>query len=95
MRGYKLSLQMRGKLRYRKACLAHHAYHFIAVILALGRLLQVEEPRVPTGNLHPLVTQARSPLRHAIQRIEGRIVRRKLRQKNPRPFDGFHRFSPE
>ena len=73
-----------------KPCLRRNAANLIAVGLALRRPLQVEEPPVPARNLDARKAQPRRPACHAFQRVEGRCIARKLRQKNSRPFDGLH-----
>src|SRR5688572_16820764 len=56
----------------------------VAIILALGRALEVEPARIPTGHLNALVSQARRPLRHRREAVERRFVARELREKNGR-----------
>ncbi len=92
--GHQLPLQVRGKLGDRKPGITHHAANFIAVGLAFGGQFQIEQAPILGRNLHPGKSQARRPLRHSLERVEGRRILCKLRQKNSRSFDRLHRFSP-
>src|SRR5439155_896548 len=61
MHGDQLALQMRRQLRHLEPALGQHAPHLVAVRLALGCLLEVEEPPVPAWDLHSLETEPGSP----------------------------------
>ena len=55
MNSHELSLEMRGQLGDRKAVTFDDALDFVAIILAVGGLFEVEEPGVPAGYLDTLV----------------------------------------
>src|SRR5213080_1706067 len=94
MHGDQLALQMRRQLRHLEPALGQHAPHLVAVRLALGCLLEVEEPPVPAWDLHSLETEPGSPVGDGRQAVERRCVAGELRQENGRPFDRLHRVSP-
>jgi hypothetical protein len=87
-----LSLEMGGKLGDFDAVPGGSALQFIAIGLALGRLPEVDQARVPGGNLHSLVTERRRPAADRIEAVEGRLVADELRQVDRRSLDRFHRF---
>ena len=94
MHGDKLALQMGGKLGDFETRFADRAEDFVAVGLALGGALQVEEARVPRGNLDADEAEAGGPVSHAAQSVEWCFVAGELREENSWSFDGFHCYSP-
>src|SRR5947208_5489073 len=77
-----LPLQMRRKLRDLNANLCDDTAHFVAVRLALGGALQVEETAIPSWDLHALVSKLRRPAAYVPQIVEWCTIARKLREKN-------------
>src|SRR3982074_2926335 len=65
MHGDELALQMRGQFRQMQAVSRQGAGDFVAIGLAFGGALQIEEAPVPRRNLYALVAQAGGPLRDA------------------------------
>src|SRR2546429_420546 len=66
------------------------ARDLVAVGLARGRLVEIEEPRVPGRDLDALVAERRGPAREARERIERWRVRGELGEKDRRAFDRLH-----
>src|SRR5437762_4054620 len=93
MDGDQLALQVGRQLRDLETTLGQDAAHLIAVRLAVGRLLEVEQPSVPAGDLHALEAQLGRPSRDGPQAVERRRVAGELRQENGRPLDRLHRSS--
>src|SRR5881398_2538876 len=93
MDGDQLALQVGRQLRDLETTLGQDAAHLIAVRLAFGRLLEVEQPSVPAGDLHALEAQLGRPSRDGPQAVERRRVAGELRQENGRPLDRLHRSS--
>src|SRR6185436_410354 len=85
-----LSLQMRGEFRDLNAIGLQNSFDFIAILPTLRRLLEVKEPGVPSGNLHPFVAKRRGPTRNLIEVVEWRSIPGKLGKENCRAFDGSH-----
>src|SRR5580698_6411662 len=92
---HELALKMGRQLGDLKPRLSDDAADVVAVVLALGGQLQIEEAPIPGGNLHALETQPHGPPCHAVKRVEWRFIGSKLRQKNSGSLDGFHDCSPE
>ena len=87
MHGDQLALQMGrelGDLRGRAA--AHDALDLVAIGFGLGRLLQVEQARVPGRDLHALVAERGRPAADRVERIERRLVAGELREEEAGPF---------
>ena len=64
--------------------------NFLAVANACGGFLEVDEPAVPCGNLHALVTEARGPAADGVECVERRRVACELGEKDCRSLDRFH-----
>ena len=77
-----------------EAVAGHHARHFVAIVLAGGSLVEVEQPRVPAGYLHALVSQARHPAADRVERVERGRIARKLGEEDRRSLDRLHAVSP-
>ena len=90
MHRHQLALQMRRQLGDFDAVAGRHARDLVAVGLGLRCLFQVEQPAVPTGNLHTLVAEIGRPGANRFERIERRLVARELSQKYRRPLHRFH-----
>jgi len=58
--------------------------------LAFSGALQIEEALVPGGNLNAGEAEARCPIGHAGEGVEGSCVAGELGKKNSGAFDGFH-----
>ncbi len=93
MHGDELALQMRRQLCDLQTLLSEHAFHFVAVRLALRRALEIEQPRFPRRNLHGFEAEPRRPLADGAQRVERRRIARELREKDGRPLDRAHRYT--
>ena len=88
--GYQLPLQMRRQLGHFESGRANHSSNVVAVGLALGGLFQIEQARIPSGNLHTRKSQTCGPARHVLQRVERRRIACKLRQKDSWSFNRLH-----
>src|SRR6202008_3438483 len=85
-----LALEVRRKLRDHQPLIGQDFAHGIAVVLALGGLLQVEQTAIPGRNLDTLVAELRGPLGHVLERVERRRVARKLREEDFWSLNRFH-----
>ena len=85
-----LTLQVSRELGQLEAQPLQHAEDLIAIVLALGSQLEIEEPLIPGGNLYALEAQSRSPLGNGFQFIERLLVAGKLGQEDSGPLNGFH-----
>src|SRR5690242_6981850 len=92
--GHELSLKMGGKFGNNKLVPRSHGLNLIAVRLAFGCSLQIEQSRVPGGNLDRHVTETCGPGADRIESVERRGVRSELREKNPWSQNCFHRQAP-
>ena len=70
-----------------------HAQQLVAIGLALGGQLQVEETLIPTGNLDALEAQTRGPFGDVFECVEGFLISGKLGQEDCRPLNGFHKLT--
>src|SRR4029077_7158699 len=85
-----LTLQMRRQLRGFDAVPGHRALELIAIGLALGGLLEVDDTRIPARQLHADEAALLGPLRHVVEILQMRATARELRQEYRRSLDGFH-----
>ena len=85
-----LTLQMSGQFGHFDAIGLCLSFELVAIGLGCGRLVQIEQARVPTGHLYALVSTIGGPFGDGLPGIERRVVACKLRQKQRRAFDGFH-----
>src|SRR5690606_8558729 len=67
MNGDELALQMRRELRDLDARFAEPSGDVVAVRLALGRALEIEELRIRRRHLHADVAERSCPFRHALE----------------------------
>src|SRR5437667_3310515 len=67
-----------------------HPANLIAIGLAVGRALEIEQPGVPGGELHTLVAVPGGPARDLIEAVERRGVAQELRQIDGRTLDRLH-----
>ncbi len=81
-----LALEVRRELADRDAGLGADAGDLVAIILAVGGALEVDQPAVPRRHLDPDIAQVRRPFRHRRQAVERRPVAHELRQKMAGPF---------
>ena len=81
MHGDELALQMGRQLGDLDAGILADALHLVAIGLRLGRLFEIEQPRVPGRDLHALVAEPRRPFGDRRQAVERRGVAGELRQK--------------
>ena len=66
MHGDELALQMGGEFRGDETVLGENAADSVAILLAFGGALQIEEAGVPRGNLHAFVAEIRRPTRDVV-----------------------------
>ena len=85
-----LALQMGRQLGQRDAGVRERALDLVAIGVALGRALQVEQAAIPARDLHALVAEIRRPPGDVGERIERRLIARELGEKDRRPLDRFH-----
>ena len=85
-----LSLQMGRQLRQLEAGIRERALDLVAVGIALGRLLEVEQAAVPARYLHAQIAETLRPLGDAGERVERRLIARELGEKQRRPLDRLH-----
>src|SRR3569833_2780970 len=78
------------QLGNRDAVLSRSGVQVVGVSLAGRRLFDVDEGRHPSRDLHTLVPQVGRPLADVIERVERRLVARKLGEENRRALDRFH-----
>jgi hypothetical protein len=93
MHGDQLALQMRRQLGHLQAALGQDPLHLVAISLALGRLLQIEQPPVPAGDLQALEAELRGPVGDGWQAVERRRVAGELGEEDGRAFDRLHLLS--
>jgi hypothetical protein len=79
-----LALQMRRKLGDLDAGLTANAGELVAIILALGRLSEIDAAAVPGWNLDTDITGIRHPARGRGQSVERRGVAHELGEENRR-----------
>ena len=84
--GDELALQVGRQLRDHQAVARHRPGDLVAIGLRLGGLGEIEEPRVPGGDLHALVAQSGRPAADRVEGIERGGVARELRQEQARAF---------
>ena len=85
-----LPLQVGGQLGQFDIGVGQDAAHLVAVRLALGGPLQVEQARVPGRDLHAGIAEFGGPARNRGQAVERACVTRELREKDRRPLDRPH-----
>src|SRR3954469_14712550 len=85
---------MRGELGDRQPVPSGNAGDLVAISLGIGRLLQIEQARIPGRNLHTLVTERRCPLADRVKRVERSRIPCELRQENGWAFDRLHDLPP-
>ena len=88
--GDEVALEVGRQLGDDEAVSGEHPCDLVAVGLARGRLVEIEEPRVPGRDLDALVAERRGPAREARERIERWRVRGELGEKDRRAFDRLH-----
>ena len=87
MNGNQLALKMGRKLRDFDTGIGANAFDFVAIGLAFGGLVEVEQTAVEGGDLDAFVSEIRGPLRDRRKTVEWGFVARKLCQKNCGSFD--------
>src|SRR5690625_4874058 len=86
MDSHQLTLQGRVELCNLHTLLMTDPFDLIGIGCALCQLLQIHQPWIPGGDLHPLVSQAGSPPADRSQIKKGFIISNKLCQKKSRSF---------
>ena len=94
MHRHQLALQVRRELGGLDAVLGGDALELVAVGLALGRLGEIHDARVPARQLHADEAALLGPLGHVVEVLQVRAVARELRQENRRSLDGLHASPP-
>ena len=85
---HQLALHVGGQLGDLQAEVGQHALDLVAVGVALGGELQVEQAPVPGGDLHALVPHVRHPAADGRQAVERRLVPGELGEEDPRSLHG-------
>ena len=85
-----LALQVGREFGDLEAVLRERALDLVAVGLALGGVLQVEQAAVPARDLHALVAQAAGPTADGVERVERCRVAGELGQEDGRALDRLH-----
>ncbi len=91
---HQLALQVCRKLGDFETVRSGNAFHLVAIVLAFGRLVEVEQAPVPAGNLDTLVAKAGDPFADRVERIERRLVARELGKEDGGALDRLHVFIP-
>jgi hypothetical protein len=86
---YGLSLQMGRKLRQGYASLSEDATDLVAVCIAFRGTPEIQEPRIPTRDLHTYKACLARPSSNSGQAVERRLVSRELRQEDRWPLSVF------
>ena len=94
MHGNELPLQVRRQLSDLDAVFGKRALNFVAIGLALGGALEIEQPRVPRRNLDTDIAEAGSPLGDIAKRVERRFIAGELSKEDSRALDRFHSVAP-
>ena len=94
MYGDELTLEVRREFRDREAVVGDDAADGLRVGFALGGAFEIEQSRVPSGDLHAFVAELGGPRADVVQRVEWRVVTCKLREKNGGSLDRFHSLAP-
>src|SRR5207248_6917969 len=92
MDGDEVTLEMGRQLGDDEAMRGERSLHLVTIGLTRGRLLEVEQPRVPGRDLDTGKPERRGPARHAGERVERRGVAGELREKDRGPPDRLHRY---
>ncbi len=79
-----LALQMGGQFGERDAGLRQGALDLVAIRIAVGGAIEIEQPPVPGRNLHALVAERGGPTGNRSQAVERRGIAGELRKENPR-----------
>ena len=79
-----LALQMGGQLGERDAGLRQRALDLVAIRIAVGGAIEIEQPAVPGRNLHALVAEFGRPAGDRAQTVERRGIAGELRQEDRR-----------
>ena len=87
VRGDQLALKMRRQLGDLDAVGGADALDLVGIVLALGGLLEIEQPCVPGRDLDALVAQPGGPLGDRVERIERREVARELGEEDGGALD--------
>ena len=85
-----LALQMGGELRDAEAVRREVTDQLIAIGFAFGGAVEIEEPSVPTGDLHALIAKRRNPLGDGSERVERRCVGSELGEKDRGTLERLH-----
>jgi hypothetical protein len=91
MDGDQLALEVGRQFSHLQAALLQYPFDLVAIGLALGGLLQVEQAAVPGRDLQPLEAESRGPVGDGGQAVERRRIAGELRQKDRGPLDRPHR----
>ena len=81
---------VRRQLRDDESMAGEQALHLVAIGIALGRLLDVEDRRIEGRQLHRPEALLGSPGRERVEAIEGWLRRDELRQEHAGTIYGFH-----
>ena len=90
---HELALQVGRELGDLDAVLLRDAAQLLAVGLAFGGLLEVDQPASQVGNLHALVAEPGRPAADPVEGVERRRVAGELGEEDRRTLDRFHRYS--
>ena len=88
--GDQLALEMGRELGDLNAVLGRLPFQLVAIGLARGRLVEVDEALVPGGDLHPLVAERGGPAADRAEAVMGRLVADELGQEDRGALDGLH-----
>ncbi|HEX4580575.1 MAG TPA: hypothetical protein VH139_00870, partial [Acidobacteriaceae bacterium] len=90
VRGDKLAEHVRRQLGGDEAVFGECAGEFVAVGLTLGGTSEIDEARVPRGDLQGAKAELGGPLRDCGKRVEGRRIVAELREMDRWPLQSFH-----
>ncbi len=90
VRGDELAEHVRRQLGDDEAVFGECAGEFVAVGLTLGGASEIDEARVPCGDLQGAKAEPGGPLRDCGKRVEGRLIAAELREMDRWPLKSFH-----
>ena len=89
-----LTLQMGGEFGHLEPELGKPSSILITIGHRLGRLIQINRPRVPGRNLDAFVAEICYPSANVFEGVIGRLIAHELRQQNGRSLHRRHKISP-
>ena len=90
MDGHQLAFEVGGELGDLHAARAHPAGQFVAVVLALGGLGDIDEGRIADRHLDADEAEIRRPPSHGLDVVERILVGHELGEKNRRALERLH-----